>query len=305
VAGYSQLPGNHAEHAFVWQDGAMSDLGTLGGFFSAGSEATAVNNAGQVVGGSYGIHSGGHHHGLHSHRISHAFLWQNGVMTDLGTLGGKSSYANAVNDAGEVVGSAALRHSREFGTHAFLWSNGAMTDLGTLGGVDSFATGINNQGQVVGYSYTGTGYTHAFVWQGGVMTDLNSLLSNGAGWTLSDATAVNQAGQIVGYGTTPDGLIHAFLLTPDPSPAGAGRFRIDVSLAQAAGPRPIVLAAAVAPVQEQPTQPPRPPTIVDGPSQVEAVSPPTPMIALPNAQDAAFAALDGTLADTFGSQLRL
>src|SRR6516162_6587597 len=64
-----------------------------------------------------------------------------------------------------------------------------MTDLGTLGGSRSFAFGINDQGQVVGYSYLPDGTYHAFLWQGGVLTDLNSLLSNGAGWTLTVATA--------------------------------------------------------------------------------------------------------------------
>ena len=60
-------------HAFLY-DGAMKDLGTLaGGFFSG---ATAINGTGQVVGNS-----------VHDSYISHAFLYKDGVMKELSTLG--------------------------------------------------------------------------------------------------------------------------------------------------------------------------------------------------------------------------
>jgi probable HAF family extracellular repeat protein len=52
-------------------------------------------------------------------------------MTDLGTLGGKSSGANAISPLGLVVGSSFTRDNL---SHAFFWQNGVMTDLGTLGG---------------------------------------------------------------------------------------------------------------------------------------------------------------------------
>ena len=77
-----------------------------------------------------------------------AFLWSDGVMTDLGTLGGASSVAYAVNSAGQVVGKAQTA-SGDF--HAFVYSNGVMTDLGTLGGAESVATGINVHGDIVGW----------------------------------------------------------------------------------------------------------------------------------------------------------
>jgi probable HAF family extracellular repeat protein len=204
VVGYSQLLNNAAYHAFLWQGGAMTDLGTLSG----NSYAYGINAQGQVVGYSY----------LPGNAAYHAFLWQGGAMTDLGTLGGGYSVARGINAQGQVAGFSYL--SGNSAAHAVLWQGGAMTDLGTLGGSLGFAFGINDQGQVVGYSYLpGNSTYHAFLWQGGVMTDLNSLLSNDAGWTLTVATAVNPGGQIVGYGTDPDGLTHAFLLTPDQSPA--------------------------------------------------------------------------------------
>src|SRR3990172_2867667 len=68
-------------------------------------------------------------------------------LIDLGTLGGDSSYAVAINELGQVVGYSYIA-SEEY--HAFLWENGAMTDLGTLGGNFSQAVAINERGQVVG-----------------------------------------------------------------------------------------------------------------------------------------------------------
>jgi probable HAF family extracellular repeat protein len=209
VVGSSKIDRYYASHAFLWQDGMMTDLGTLPGFFSVTSQATAINNAGQVVGGSYGVHTGHHHHNK-SHAISHAFLWQDGVMTDLGTLGGDSSFASAINDLGQVVGSSKLHHSRN-SAHAFLWQDGVMNDLGTFGGGagSSQATGINNQGEIVGYSELPTFpyNSHAFLWQSGRMTDLGTL-----GGVNSYAYGINNWGQVVGWSfLAATNIYHAFL----------------------------------------------------------------------------------------------
>jgi probable HAF family extracellular repeat protein len=131
-----------------------------------------------------------------------AFLWQNGVTTNLGTLGGQYSSAYDVNLAGQVVGESEVA---SHDIHAFLWDNGTMTDLGTLGGRSSHAIGINDAGQIVGWSTNASGVNRAFLWANGAMMDIGTL-----GGNSSAARGINDAGQVVGASETSDST-HAFL----------------------------------------------------------------------------------------------
>jgi probable HAF family extracellular repeat protein len=116
------------------------------------------------------------------------------TITDLGTLGGSSSYAYGINSLGAVVGWANTASGDQ---HAFLYSNGVMSDLGTLGGSISEARAINDQGQVVGSANTADGVQQPFLYSGGVMSSL------GASGT---ATGINNNGQMIVNGNiTPDG----------------------------------------------------------------------------------------------------
>src|SRR2546427_12748595 len=77
--------------AFLWQGGTMTDLGGLPGYqFSI---AWGINDAGQVVGSSTGADG-----------MTHAVLWEAGVVRDLGNLGGRATIASGINDAGQAVG---------------------------------------------------------------------------------------------------------------------------------------------------------------------------------------------------------
>jgi probable HAF family extracellular repeat protein len=112
-------------------------------------------------------------------------------MTDLGTLGGNFSFAQAVSADGAVVLGAAGNASNE--TRAFRWTGGVMTDLGTLGGNFSGVRAISSDGSVVvGQSNNASNATRAFRWTGGIMTDLGTL-----GGNYSSAQAVSADGAVV------------------------------------------------------------------------------------------------------------
>jgi probable HAF family extracellular repeat protein len=134
-------------------------------------------------------------------------VWpRTGSVQSLGRLpGGRDSQALAINDRGDIVGSARTGAGVK---HAFIWSNGRMTDLGTLSGdAESEAFGVNNAGDVVGTS-TGAGRTHAVLWRNGVPQDLGTL----PGGFLSRAMAINDRGDVVGTSSV-DHDLHAFVWT--------------------------------------------------------------------------------------------
>ena len=190
--------------AFLYRDGAMAGLGTVAGRFGEvffwSSGATAINDAGDVVGssdapaGPYAPSSPEHH----------AFLYRGRRMIDLGTLG-TDSVATGLNDAGDVVG-----YYRVAGdvTHAFLHRGGTMHDIGTLGGASSRATAVNADGVVVGFANFDAGFaSHVFRYAGGVMTDLGTL-----GGDFGEPRAINRYGQIVGHARLSESFDeHAFL----------------------------------------------------------------------------------------------
>jgi probable HAF family extracellular repeat protein len=128
------------------------------------------------------------------------------LLTDLGTFGGKSSSANALNSAGVVAGYAALPAGN---WHTVVLSNTVPSDLGTLGGSNSVALGLNASGQVVGWANSeGSEAQQAFLYGGGVLTNLGALLNDS---TNSVARAINNGGTVVGEYQTGNGHQRPFV----------------------------------------------------------------------------------------------
>ena len=196
------------QHAYLYSGGITTDLGTLGGRYSA---ASGINDTGQVVGWAYT--AGGQQMAFRT-----APRAPISATTDsLGTLGSDRSFANGVNNLGQVVGysKTADTHDRAFRTA----QQGAITPASNLGvltnGIDSYAYGINDLGQVVGASVAGDGSYRAF--RTGPNLSINPLADDlgTLGGLSSSAAAINSMGQVVGTSMLPSGLQHAFRTSPN------------------------------------------------------------------------------------------
>ncbi|HST09559.1 MAG TPA: hypothetical protein VLL05_04230 [Terriglobales bacterium] len=236
--------GCQVNYAFRWQDGVQTNLGVLPENPTLGPQTPCFDCAWSVF--AFSIADSGSVAGqsldnmldpLTGFPAPLAVLWEDGKITNLGTLGGNESGAGAVNRRGEVVGAALNSVPDPFpfrapyndffffgnGTEsrAFRWRAGAIQDLGTLGGPDSAAFFVNNKGQVAGTSdvdfnvnpVTGGPTIHPFLWERGQMHDLIADAPPGMfGGTYGIAAWLNERGQVLGtMNLTGDTTWHSFV----------------------------------------------------------------------------------------------
>jgi probable HAF family extracellular repeat protein len=227
VEGYSLLPGDSDVHEFLWHegDGALTDLGTLGGLNSFSEyRPNDRGNAGGESETSTPDPNGEDFCGFGTQLICLAFFWQNNVMTAQTTLGGNNGAGFGTNDWGELAGTAenttveptcAAAGTGEFLQYRpVIWRNGRIHELLTFPGDPvGVAYAVNNRGQAVGQSgpcgveRLGT-TSHALLWQDEKPTDLGNL--GGAMNNLSQD--INDRGQVVGLSDLAgDAVFHAFL----------------------------------------------------------------------------------------------
>src|ERR1041384_6822593 len=134
----------------------ITDLGTLGRNSNGSySIAYCINGSGQVAGES----------SAQSSQLSDpAFLYSNGQLINIGTLGGESGQPRGINTSGQIAGYSTLATGSY---RAFLYTGGQMVALGTLGADYSVAYALNDSGQVVGNSAHLGGQDHACLFSNG------------------------------------------------------------------------------------------------------------------------------------------
>ena len=242
VSGFANQPGNTTQHAVVWIGGHEIDLGTLGGPNSAvewpnnndrAVVGIAETAAPQPLGEQWSCSD--FFPSVTGHTCL-GFVWQDGVMHRLPTLGGDNGYAAGANHLGQVVGWAETPvhdptcngRNQVLQFLAVVWGpgRGEVRPLHPLPmDPDSAATAINDRGEVAGISglcdqaVGRFSARHAVIWEDGVPINIGSL--GGQAWNTPGA--INNRGQVTGFSDLPgddpnNPNFHAFFWSKETGP---------------------------------------------------------------------------------------
>lgn len=213
-----QIVGNTADgspysKAYIWEDGVMTIIEPT---FGPRSSARDINDDGVVVGWM----------GTSPGIDSHAFIWNDPVLTDLGLAHNTfSTWARGINNIDEALvrGEFDDREPTDRINGSFLLRKGKFTDLGQLPGYDVIdGFDLNDQSQIVGLARAVNSSNEpdvGFIWQSGVIENLNDLINPNALITIHRALAINNLGQILVRATSQElGEVVAVILTPTEVP---------------------------------------------------------------------------------------
>jgi uncharacterized membrane protein len=214
-------------HGFLLNNGTFSTYD----FMSSGTSFSAINNQGQVVGSSGNV----------------GFLFSNGQFSTITVPGAIKTFANGINNTGQIVGEADTSTIVESfllsgGNYSFFNPGGFVLGINDVGqivgtagamgyllsnGIESLITfpatclvssslnGINDHGTIVG-AYSGgciVGVRGLILGPNGVFSTLEV-----PGSTLTILSGINNEGDIVGTYTDSNDVVHGFLATPNPIP---------------------------------------------------------------------------------------
>jgi probable HAF family extracellular repeat protein len=261
VSGYSHLNVTY-RHATLWNGDTPIDLGTLGSPQRSQNSNVAwpVKNTGGVIVGISQTDAPDPHgedwscaaffpFATRNGFKCLGFVWENGKMQRLPTLGGTHGFAAGVNNLRQIVGWAetdildrdTCTAPQLFQFRAVVWGpDGKEIHALPLypGDNSSAATAINDKGQIVGISGVcdqAVGRKtalHAVLWDGGAVQDIGNL--GGKEWNTP--TAINQRGDIAGFSDHEgEAILEAFIWTRERGIEGLGFLADDHTLSEAFG----------------------------------------------------------------------
>lgn len=215
IVGWSNTLADGSDHKAFIYDTATDSMEALQGPMLGGARSFAfdINDSDQIIGTA-----------TTANGSANAFIYQNGVATNLGSLDNSGySEARGINESGQVTGFSLDKNNNYT---AFIYDDvNGMQSLGGFGG-DSEGYDINSHGDVVGKAKDVDGNNIAFLYSKGQMYNLFSLLSaeDQELWKeLREGFAINDDGDIVGRGriwtdkTAGRNASRAFLLKSDGS----------------------------------------------------------------------------------------
>lgn len=181
--------------AFIWdRNTGIQNLGVFPGM--SGSSANDINDLGQVVGRSFGLHN-----------ESRGFIWdtENGMQGLDTIIGGTVKGASAINNTGQIL---TRLYDNQGYAQTIVWDPvTGIREIGTLSSPDEWWTRVdpfdmNDSGQVVGSATVSYSVTHAFLWdESNGIRDMGNLSNRQV--DRSQASAINNLDQVVGSSYRP------------------------------------------------------------------------------------------------------